>query len=88
MRYNQGDTAAAADIWEKDWRNAPDVGRWAAWIADARLASKDYKRAADFLEKSLQFDPNNAVQNSWCPNSSSCSVRMGRLPLSLLPGYN
>jgi len=34
------------------------------------------------------LDPNNAVQNSWCPNSSSCSVRMGRLPLSLLPGYN
>ena len=61
VRYNQGDTAAAADIWEKDWRNAPDVGRWAAWIADARLASKDYKRAADFLEKSLQFDPKNPV---------------------------
>ncbi|HML55403.1 MAG TPA: tetratricopeptide repeat protein [Solidesulfovibrio magneticus] len=59
--YNQGHQTAAADLWEKDWRNAPDVGRWAAWIADARLASKDYKRAADFLEKSLQFDPNNAV---------------------------
>ncbi|MHC1790477.1 tetratricopeptide repeat protein [Solidesulfovibrio sp.] len=61
VRYNQGETAAAADIWEKDWRNAPDVGRWAAWIADARLASKDYTRAADFLEKSLQFSPNNPV---------------------------
>ena len=61
VHYNQGDTAAAADIWEKDWRNAPDVGRWAGWIADARLASKDYKRAADFLEKSLQFDPKNPV---------------------------
>ncbi|MFP5259664.1 MAG: tetratricopeptide repeat protein, partial [Acidobacteriota bacterium] len=59
--YNQGQTAAAADLWEKDWRNAPDVGRWASWIADARLVSKDYKRAADFLEKSLQFDPKNPV---------------------------
>jgi tetratricopeptide (TPR) repeat protein len=59
--YNQGKTAAAADLWEKDWRNAPDVGRWAGWIADARLASRDYKQAADFLEKSLQFDPKNPV---------------------------
>lgn len=59
--YNQGQAAAAADLWERDWRNAPDVGRWAAWIAHARMVSKDYKRAADFLEKSLQFDPKNPV---------------------------
>jgi tetratricopeptide (TPR) repeat protein len=61
VHYNQGDPVAAADIWEKDWRNAPDVGRWASWIADARLVAKDYKRAADFLEKSLQFDPKSPV---------------------------
>ncbi|EHJ49113.1 hypothetical protein DFW101_3113 [Solidesulfovibrio carbinoliphilus subsp. oakridgensis] len=59
--YNQGDPAKAADLWEKDWRSAPNVGLWASWIAGGRLAAKDYKRAADFLDKSLQFDPKNPV---------------------------
>lgn len=34
------------------------------------------------------LDPANAIQNSWCPNSSSCTVRMGRAPLSLDTTYN
>lgn len=59
--YNQGQPAKAADLWEKDWRNAPDVGQWASWIADGRLAAKDYKRAGEFLETTLQFDPKNPL---------------------------
>ncbi len=61
VRYNQGQPGAAADLWETQWRNAPDVGLWASWIADARLAAKDYVRAADFLEKTLQFNPKSPV---------------------------
>lgn len=34
------------------------------------------------------LNPANATQNSWCPNSVSCSVRMGRAPLSLDTTYN
>jgi tetratricopeptide (TPR) repeat protein len=59
--YNQDEPAKAADLWEKDWRNAPDVGQWAVWIADGRLAAKDYKRAGEFLKTGLQFDPKNPV---------------------------
>jgi Tfp pilus assembly protein PilF len=61
VRYNQGQPNAAADLWESHWRDAPDVGLWAGWIADARLTAKDYPRAADFLEKTLQFSPTNAL---------------------------
>lgn len=59
--YNQGEPAKAADLWEKQWRNAPNLGLWASWIADGRLSAKDYKRASAFLETSLQFDPKNPV---------------------------
>jgi|GEM_PF-5589829 len=58
---DRGEPAKAADLWEKDWRNAPDVGRWASWIADARLTAKEYKKASEFLATSLQFDPKNPV---------------------------
>ncbi len=61
VHYNQGEPAAAADLWETQWRNAPDVGLWASWIADARLVSKDYAKAAEFLERCLQFSPNNPL---------------------------
>jgi len=61
VRYNQGQPNAAADLWESKWRDAPDVGLWAGWIADARLTAKDYPRAADFLDKTLQFYPKNTL---------------------------
>ena len=59
--YNLGDPAKAADLWEKDWRNAPNLGQWAVWIANARLAAKDYQRASEFLKTGLEFDPQNPV---------------------------
>lgn len=61
VHFNQGEFTAAADTWESQWRNAPNVGNWASWIADARLKAKDYAKAAEFLDRSLQFYPNNTV---------------------------
>lgn len=61
VQYNQGQPADAAALWEKQWRNAPDVGLWASWIADAWLAAKDYANAAKFLERTLQFQPDSPI---------------------------
>ena len=59
--YNNGEYEQAAQAWESHWREAPDVGKWADWIADARLHMGDVETALKFYQKSMQMDRNNPV---------------------------
>ncbi len=59
--FGQGKTVQAEALWKKFWREASNVAAWVQWIAKAAEASKDYPVAAEFYQKSLQFQPENVL---------------------------